>query len=766
MMDILPEKYYDPEKPLSLQIMKGLADLSAKLPSNLELARKLLIDSINDRQMRKPDIGKKKSYSIYLQRCDTIEAINKAQKNPAAVPTQARKTKTSKKANGKKRKRKDSPCSDPSAASYLIQGKSQQEQPDEAQGLIQQNSTNKRPSWRKPNQWFRTDNQQAIPPLVPGNEMFDQGLLDHPHILTTGIEGDNVPIEGLTVQEFPRAHPSQLDGTTGEASGSHWDDSGSSLQKNDTITELVSEKDMPVSQSQSIQDLSKTDHSEVLEPDEVVGGSTTLPRSLHIDLDGDLTLLNSPLPMPIRPSATTDAPTSILTKDSAMDGITSPGSLPRKTPIISLPSSPLQSPHMKSPGETSESLAAILDLEERVSTALASLEPKSFLSSELISLMLERCAPTDCFVLDPLYNDPKFKSTFAPRSRKSLDKSISKVVVPLHHRNCAHWTVAVFRRQDSAMYHLNSLPIPECKVGVDTFTQCMRSIDPSYPGKDIRPGECPVQPNGFDCGVHVIANSLYFMAGLQAPSTHNGESWRRLCRAMISRKVGNEVSSAHTASTSSGLTLLSQLVSPHGDPEERHREIQQKIKMLETESQQAAKGLEEVGPICELLDNLIKSNKQELLGLNADMTELTRRMEILPIQIRAAESVSDSLLARYSLPNPVLLSKQKELASYKSCSAKVQRRLQRIRQQAEGLEASRQTMEGVKKMYEKQTTTFEAEKETLERALEEYHRLTGEHCRAAQEELQAAHARYDAATAEAERASKALGFWVSLRKEV
>ena len=52
--------------------------------------------------------------------------------------------------------------------------------------------------------------------------------------------------------------------------------------------------------------------------------------------------------------------------------------------------------------------------------------------------------------------------------------------------------------------------------------------------------ECPIQSNGYDCGVHVLANALYQVTGTEAPLAHDCALWRRICIAILSGRV-NEI---------------------------------------------------------------------------------------------------------------------------------------------------------------------------------------------------------------------------------
>ena len=197
-------------------------------------------------------------------------------------------------------------------------------------------------------------------------------------------------------------------------------------------------------------------------------------------------------------------------------------------------------------GSTSEDLAmepadasTTSEIFEDTTTALTILEPERLLSSEIIVRVLEACAPTNCHVVDPLFLDPAFKARRSPRRvRKTMLDDISTVIVPLHHPKQSHWTVVIFERHSDSAQHLDSLPSVKSTVDEKYFHQCMKDLDEGYKDKTIVPTQRPTQSNAYDCGVHVLANSLYHMAGiLELPPAHDCALWRRICCVILSPGV-------------------------------------------------------------------------------------------------------------------------------------------------------------------------------------------------------------------------------------
>ena len=120
---------------------------------------------------------------------------------------------------------------------------------------------------------------------------------------------------------------------------------------------------------------------------------------------------------------------------------------------------------------------------------------------------------------------------------ETMPEDISTVILPLHHSIQSHWTVVIFERHRTSARHLDSFPSLKSTIDERHFHQCMKQLDKDYKDKVILPVQCPVQPNGYNCGVHVLANALYDMAKIEAPIAHNCELWRRISRAIISCSV-------------------------------------------------------------------------------------------------------------------------------------------------------------------------------------------------------------------------------------
>ena len=52
-------------------------------------------------------------------------------------------------------------------------------------------------------------------------------------------------------------------------------------------------------------------------------------------------------------------------------------------------------------------------------------------------------------------------------------------------------------------------------INNDAVHRYMKALDPQYKSEDIISAQCPRQSNKNDCGIEVIANSLYQMAWIE-----------------------------------------------------------------------------------------------------------------------------------------------------------------------------------------------------------------------------------------------------------
>lgn len=67
-----------------------------------------------------------------------------------------------------------------------------------------------------------------------------------------------------------------------------------------------------------------------------------------------------------------------------------------------------------------------------------------------------------------------------------------------------HWSLLVFSRPESTFFHFDSLNSESLRSCVPFVCELAAAID--CPEFNLQSGECAKQTNGYDCGVHVLAN--------------------------------------------------------------------------------------------------------------------------------------------------------------------------------------------------------------------------------------------------------------------
>ena len=298
-------------------------------------------------------------------------------------------------------------------------------------------------------------------------------------------------------------------------------------------------------------------------------------------------------------------------------------------------------------------------------TALATLEPEQLVSSEIIFRVLQACAPERCFVVDRLFMDPTFKSPSSPRRvRKSMPEDISTVIVPLHHNKQSHWTVVIFERHRTFAQHLDSFPSLKSTIDERYFQQCMKELDKDYEDKDkdIFAGRCPVQSNEYDCGVHVLANALYDMAGIEVPLAHDCPLWRRICRAIHSPSVDEASEDNKPLDMSAYSAELIWKKAWLGSPGTRHHAVEKGLDTLQSERRRNRAEWEEIMGMERLLNNLMTSSDDTRSRLDAEIRGMRENSESLYTQLEGAKekekekekSSSSSSSSSSSAPLPVM----------------------------------------------------------------------------------------------------------------
>ena len=317
---------------------------------------------------------------------------------------------------------------------------------------------------------------------------------------------------------------------------------------------------------------------------------------------------------------------------------------------------------------------------------VSTLEPEGWLSSEVIFRVLRACAPTNCFVVDPLFLDLTSKSSSIGRVRKPMPKGISTVIVPLHHNNQSHWTVVTFRRERNSARHLDSFPSLKSTLDDHYFHQCMKELDKEYEDKDILVGQCPVQANEYDCGVQVLANALYVMGGrMEAPLAHDCGLWRRICRAIITHNVDE--------CPEKPLDISAELMWRDIGPG-RHQAVEEGFDRLQSKLKRNRSEVEEVLRIGQLLENLLKSSNDTQSRFEAEIRNTHESRDSL-------RNISSAILGN-------------TLMKLESDLKKSERRLKETRDSALGLKAARDTLDGAHARFTQQWELLKVEQRKWE----------------------------------------------------
>ena len=202
---------------------------------------------------------------------------------------------------------------------------------------------------------------------------------------------------------------------------------------------------------------------------------------------------------------------------------------------INAPNVSKQSSPPKSPSDQPGFVARKVKQTEELISEPATLRPGQRLSSSVMCKIIFTCPPPDSYVVDPFFIDMDFRSMDGRRIKRSLGKDVLRVVIPLHDRQNQHWTVVIFERKDSSAYHFDSSTISGTVTDTEAVRQCIEELDEQYVRGEIVVSKCLQQAHGFDCGIHVIANSVYQMTKTDIPADHGCEIWRSVCHALLSQ---------------------------------------------------------------------------------------------------------------------------------------------------------------------------------------------------------------------------------------
>ena len=553
-MEILPNQYAT-DKPLSVNILKGLADLSAL--NSLDFGRKLLQEAIDHRKIPSKN-GGRNFYGTYLTQQDVTKAIEKAreiQDNAQAVADHSRRPKmgASKKPTSNKRKRDAPPTPGPSAASVPLTEETLGSTPDETPDPTQQDLPNKKSSaelWWPQKLRFRKGHQRDIPSLIPRNEMLDQHLAGHPSESTTFVQETDVLDEGFTVHQSTPVPHQQVDGTTNEDLVFHQDDSK-------RYKRAKSQERFPAEvqgfHSMSPEQVRGNTMSPLLDFDSCLGPSTISPGNQSPILDSDI---GSPSDEALRMADAHPCGSEKIDENRVRSitplqrGNHSDGTLGtwahetnddnevEARPMVSAPSY-IEKARLQRPSSLGslKALSGPAMPTSDLQGAISSLRPGTWLSSTAIQLTLEHCHAAGVRIFDP-----SFLSSASQKNLNPLSPGDSTFIFPLQ-VNGNHWALIVVDTANVIAEFWNSLPNPKYEIeaqnAVYDLGRSLRggsdrmSNDPALTEWILAPQPCPRQDNSNDCGIYTIVFAMYRILNLPIPQSIDSHLWRQVLCVLL-----------------------------------------------------------------------------------------------------------------------------------------------------------------------------------------------------------------------------------------
>ncbi len=365
----------------------------------------------------------------------------------------------------------------------------------------------------------------------------------------------------------------------------------------------------------------------------------------------------------------------------------------------------------------------MVELGVDLTNALASLKTGQQLSPAIIQELLLACAPSQSHVLVPIPVDSQFESLQGPRPW-SLGDDVSQIILPLYDRKYKHWTLVIVRREDSSTYHFDSCRSLGTVIDDDTVHRYMKELDPQYQSKDIISAQCPQQSNEYDCGIEVIANSPYQMAGIEIPGDHNCGAWRSLCQALLSSHVAEvtrqTVMPEHVLNNVDDIASLLRNDVLGRDDERRHQMARSIVEKLRCERAHVMSLTKEVVQIGAVLTSLHQSCSRILTGTNNDLVDVSVSREALCKDIKAADQQYSSLLRKFSLHDhrPALC---KTLEGVKALEFELQRRIQSLQASRGRLGAAQITLGRVHEECTRVQMQIDGDHVRLEGAMRAWH---------------------------------------------
>ncbi|KAM5354617.1 hypothetical protein ACJ41O_001264 [Fusarium nematophilum] len=178
--------------------------------------------------------------------------------------------------------------------------------------------------------------------------------------------------------------------------------------------------------------------------------------------------------------------------------------------------------------------------DEQVMASVARLLGQQKLSDTVIHNMLTcllSLRPLDAVSVDPLKIDQPF--------HHSLDRQLSQSVIlaPIFIPKMKHWALAVIKAPGSLQVYdsLADREYPELHERVLVLRDGLLKDSPLQrfiEWNHVAVARCPRQDNWVDCGVAVLVNAIYILAGRTPPSENDYMLWRRVLASLFLTEKG------------------------------------------------------------------------------------------------------------------------------------------------------------------------------------------------------------------------------------
>ena len=194
--------------------------------------------------------------------------------------------------------------------------------------------------------------------------------------------------------------------------------------------------------------------------------------------------------------------------------------------------------------------------------ALSSLQPRCWLSSTAIELVLSLCPSKSFRVFDPLAYDigkPEIKNI------KPIPNDVQYALLPLYHRK--HWTLAHFDLKNYTITCYDSLPGQNTFAHRDALLKFANNLKIETFQWTFQYDNQAKQESFYDCGVFVLVTSLHILAGSICPPFYDCSLWRALFRALLTIKCQTELptSSTRVEDENDGMWFLVSFCIPFAD---------------------------------------------------------------------------------------------------------------------------------------------------------------------------------------------------------